>query len=299
MDPPSTSQQTVLTTKQRSECFEARLVLHAAGIAADANFHDGVWTLLVEHDVYPVATAELAAYRAENVASPTRELTPFPVHGGAAVACWAYAATLILVAILAAESAFGYAWDQAGRMQAGKVMAGEGWRVVTALTLHLDLGHILGNLLFGTVFGLLAGRILGGGVAWLGIVIAGALGNWMNAWAQAGTHTSIGASTAVFGALGMIVAHALCRWALTQEKPIRRWSPLVAGVLLFAFTGVGGENTDVLAHVTGFLAGLVIGWSGSGLPHRWLARMDVQIVAGLAAVLLVVSAWTIALAVAG
>jgi rhomboid protease GluP len=123
-------------------------------------------------------------------------------------------------------------------MEAGRVTSGEWWRTVTALTLHVDLAHLGANLVFGALFGLLAGQALGGGVAWLLIVMAGALGNFANAWLQLPEHISIGASTAVFSALGLIVVHAVRPDAASRE-PVRRWSPVVGGVLLLAFLGVG------------------------------------------------------------
>lgn len=204
----------------------------------------------------------------------------------------------MLVAVFATRWSFGIDWFFAGRMEAGRVMAGEWWRIVTALTLHLDAGHIMGNLAFGGVFGFLAGRVLGGGVAWLAIVVAGALGNLMNAAVQAPTHLSIGASTAVFAALGVIVSHALRPRAAVPEKTLKRWSPLIGGVLLLAFTGVGGERTDIVAHVTGFFGGLLIGWAACRLPDRWLASRLVQRLAGFTAIAVVVSAWIVALVVA-
>ncbi|WP_345685389.1 rhomboid family intramembrane serine protease [Novipirellula caenicola] len=270
----------------------------AAGFAAEAVSRDGAWLLVVAPQNRDAAIAELEAYRAENNDRTARVTTSDPVYEGATVAVFVYSCVLMLVAVLAAKSTFGLEWFQAGRMHAGSVVGGQWWRMLTALTLHLDAAHLMGNLLFGTVFGLLAGRSLGGGVAWLGIVIAGGMGNGMNAWAQPAAHTSIGASTAVFAALGMIVSHGLRRWAASQEKPFKRWSPLIGGILLFAFTGVGGERTDVLAHVTGFFAGMLIGWIGSRVPNRWLANRFVQYSAGVIAIALLVVAWATGLTVA-
>ena len=299
MDNQPPSDEIVLRTSRSSECFEARLVLMAAGIAAEAVSREGTWLLVVARENQDVAIAELDAYQNENSDLAPRRRTAAPVFEGATPAVFLYAVVLMFVAVLAAKSAFGFEWFQAGRMHSGSVVAGEWWRMITALTLHLDAAHLMGNLLFGSVFGLLAGRSLGGGVAWLGIVIAGAMGNGMNAWAQAAAHTSIGASTAVFAALGMIVSHGLRRWASAQDKPFKRWSPLIGGVLLLAFTGVGGERTDVLAHVTGFVAGLLIGWAGSRLPDRWLASRWVQSVAGVSAITLIAVAWIVGLGAAG
>ena len=289
----------VLRTRQRDQCLESRLVLDAAGISAEAGYRDGWWLLVVDREDLAVSAAELEAYRRENPVQKSRRIKKVPIYGGAATGVLVYGGVLILVAVLTAQWAFGLEWLPAGRMQAGRVMAGEWWRAVTALTLHLDAGHITANLVFGAVFGFLAGQALGGGVAWLAIVTAGALGNFINAVVQAPTHSSIGASTAVFAALGVIVSHALHHWGAVREKPLKRWSPLIGGVLLLAYTGSGGERTDVVAHLTGFLAGLVIGWVGSRLPRKWLASGSVQKWSGLATIALLVTAWTVGLAVAG
>jgi membrane associated rhomboid family serine protease len=141
---------------------------------------------------------------------------------------------------------------------------------------------------------MMAGRILGGGIAWLSIVSAGTLGNGLNAVMRSETHLSIGASTAVFAALGVLVAHALHPRFVSSEKLFKRWSPLIAGVLLLAFVGVGGERTDVGAHVTGFVSGMVIGWLAARLPLHWLSNPRIQMASGAAAFTVIVLAWTIA-----
>lgn len=299
MDATPTDHATVFRTREQRECRESHLVLDAAGIPAETVFRDGWWWLIVNRGDVAIATAELEAYRRENPKRSECRGPAVPLYRGAVLAVLVYAGVLILIAIQTAQGAYGLEWLSAGRMQAGRVVAGEWWRVVTALTLHLDAGHLLANLTFGVAFGFLAGRVLGGGVAWFAIVIAGAFGNLLNALAQPATHSSIGASTAVFATLGVIVSHALRPRASFPERPLKRWSPLIGGVLLFAFTGLGDERTDVVAHVTGFLAGLLVGRVGRRLPHRWLASRDVQQWAGFATIAMVATAWVVGLAVAG
>ena len=89
----------------------------------------------------------------------------------------AYAGVLILFAAVEDLTLLGIDWRAAGRLHAGDVLGGEWWRTVTALTLHLDLGHLTANLAFGLFFGLFAGRYLGSGLAWCSILLAGAGGN--------------------------------------------------------------------------------------------------------------------------
>ena len=207
----------------------------------------------------------------------------------------AYAAVLLAVAFFSHQRLFGVDWLSAGRMQAGMVIEGEWWRIFTALTLHLDAAHLLSNVVFGSVLGALAAQALGGGVSWLGIVLAGGLGNGLNAVVQNPRHSAIGASTAVFAALGIMVAHALYYRRRLPGGRARRWSPLIGGLLLLAFVGMGGARTDVMAHVTGLFCGLLVGFVGSRLSPDLLARREVQIGAAIAVVLILVSGWWVAL----
>jgi rhomboid protease GluP len=291
---PPLGYEIVLSCRRRDESLDSQLVLDAANIFAETVHRDGTWFLLVRSDDIALAYTELQAYRQENSdeSAPTR-----PAMVGALPGVFIYAACIVLVASLADRDAFGWDWLLIGRTHAGRIVAGEWWRTITALTLHSDLGHLGGNLIFGAVFGRLVGQALGGGVAWILIVSAAATGNFMNAIMRPANHTSIGASTAVFAALAVLVSHAFRPGAPTQASALRRWNPIIGGILLLAFIGVGGERTDVAAHVAGFVAGLVFGCLSWTLPDRWLAKPAVQGWAGLVTIVIIVSAWLVAQAV--
>ena len=294
MDQQSFLDEVVFRTNQRRACMEARLVLESAAISAEVVQQDGWWLVVVDSSDREASLAELEAYGRDSEEQAAGETLPVAIYGGGFAGAIFYAVILTLVDFYVRADTFGLPWLAAGQMRADDVMSGQWSRVVTALTLHADGQHLLSNLAFGCVFGLMAGRILGGGIAWLAIVIAGALGNLMNAMMREADHTSIGASTAVFAALGVMVAHALRPRSSTEEKLMKRWSPLIGGVLLLAFIGVGGERTDVGAHVTGFLGGLAIGWLGCRVPTHWLSSRNVQLFAGLASVGVVITAWVFA-----
>jgi membrane associated rhomboid family serine protease len=191
-------------------------------------------------------------------------------------------------------------WFGAGRLVAGRVAAGEWWRTVTALTLHWDLDHLGGNLVFGAFFGFFIGRYLGLGIGWLAVIGAATLANVLAALLLEPAHTSLGASTAVFAALGILTAYTWRRGYL-RETPWRwRLAPIVAGLGLLAFTGAGGENTDLFAHLAGFVAGF-----GTGLAlARWLtlnrlkSRATQRVCAALTLVL-IAAAWAWGLLAAG
>jgi rhomboid protease GluP len=286
----SSHTETVVKTKNRGQCMEYRLVLDAVGIPSRSYHEGGWWWLDVNHQDAERAFGELDAYRRENPDVDVESAAQPTTYRFAVAGVVAYVIVLVSIAILNAYQAYGIDWYNVGKMHSGSIQQGQWWRAVTALTLHLELGHLMSNLVFGVVFGLLVGRTYGGGVAWLATVVAGTLGNALNAWIQDADHTSIGASTAVFGALGLMVAHALRHWS-DRSSRWTRWRPLIAGLVLLAFTGVGGERTDVAAHVTGFLAGLAIGWLTSLASPERLSSTKLQQVTGAIAIAIVVIAW--------
>jgi membrane associated rhomboid family serine protease len=108
-------------------------------------------------------------------------------------------------------------------------------------------------------------------------------------------HHLLGASTAVFTALGLVAAYGWRRHLQNWAPWMRRSAPLIAGIALLAFTGTGGENTDILAHLAGFLAGSAIGAVCARLPMPRPGNYRIQWLAGLAAIGLLAMAWTLAL----
>lgn len=283
----------VLRARSRTRCLELWAVLDAARIPAGIETRRGTYLLVVREEDLPRAVQELDDYRLEGLQKqPQRELTP--LRGGW-IGILAYSVTLVAVAGLAEAHAFGSDWFDVGRAQAGLLVEGQWWRALTALTLHVDTQHLMGNLFFGSVLGFLAAQGLGGGVAWLAIVTGGVLGNVANALVQDSRHSAVGASTAVFAALGLLVALGLHQRRGSAGGAARRWSPLVAGILLLAWTGMGGERTDVLAHVTGLIAGLLVGAACGLVPLAVLEKRPVQAATSVLALLILVSAWAVAL----
>jgi membrane associated rhomboid family serine protease len=273
------------------------LVLTARGVPFERRAGPSGFELWVPLAMAPAAATELTLYRHENA----REIGTRPLEelGDGRAGVVAYVATLLALFVALHADLFYFDWLGAGRLEAGAVLAGEWWRVVTALTLHIELDHLGGNLAFGGFFGYFVGRYLGAGVGWLTVLAAAAAANGLNAWVESPAHRSIGASTAVFAALGMLVAYTWRRGFLRHTPWRARIAPIVAGLGLLAFTGTAGENTDLGAHLFGFIAGF-----GAGLvlarfaDPKWLKRAGVQRAAGALAALIVLAAWTIGLILA-
>ena len=276
----------------RSACEERSFVLHAVGIDSQVAWLGRTWALVVPAAQLTAALAQLEQYERENPPR-RRPADPEPLHDGAWIGSAAYAAVILWVGYLAGDLALGADWLDAGALVAGPTRAGEFWRAVTALTLHLDVGHLLANLGFGVVFGLLAGQLLGTGVAWGTVLVAASAANLLNAFVQPASHSSVGASTAVFATLGLLAAYAWRRRRNEGDRWAYRWAPLIAGVILLGFTGAGGERTDVLAHLTGFATGALAGVAHATwrVPRGAIA----QFAAGSMALLAIAGAWALAL----
>lgn len=153
---------------------------------------------------------------------------------------------------------------RAASSSVGLIAGGEWWRPFTALFLHADFPHLIGNLLSGLFFGTLVARSIGPWRGWGLILACGTAGNALTSaltWPEA--FTSIGASTAVFGALGILSGLG---FSTMLRAPLRLpWAktaaPLLAGIILLGWLGGGpaGGNTDVLGHILGFGTGLAAG----------------------------------------
>ena len=281
-------------SRSKKRCMEYAFVLQAVGIRFEVMPHDGEFALVVHAREADRGREQLRLYLHENRARPPRFDSRLGVHDGLACACL-YGVTILLIDILQRDQAFALDWWQAGMSHAGLIREGEWWRAVTALGLHADTVHLAGNLVFGLVFGFLAGELLGWGLAWSGMLLAGALGNALNAFVQAPSHTSIGASTAVFAILGILAAYTWKR----RRTQVNRWVPLGGGLALLAFLGMGGERTDVFAHFAGFGSGCLFGLLFGVLESRALLAPWHKHTLGLAATLFFVLAWILALGTGG
>jgi len=244
------------------------------------------------------ARYELWQYETENRKTVRREKRVIPVYQEAIWGVTGYVVTISLVGVMAGYAFFNQNWFAAGRIDGALIRGGEWWRTVTALTLHSGLPHFVGNLGFGAFFGMMAGRVLGSGVTWLAVVLAASMANLLNTLLLASSHKSIGASTAVFAALGLVAGFVWRAKLFAQDRWAYRVGPIVGGIALLAFTGTGSpdSNTDVGAHLMGFLCGFVFG-TGLTLMYHYLSDRRVQKISGASAAAIVIVAWAAALGV--
>ncbi|MGI9234425.1 MAG: rhomboid family intramembrane serine protease [Woeseiaceae bacterium] len=283
----------VFESRNRQSCSDRALVLASARIPHQM-IDDGVSAALVVPAEYSgQAVSELRLYDDEN--PPFRPKSTKKISYQDAVPGVAgYVLVISLIAWLSGYSAFGHDWFDAGRVDGALIRDGEWWRPITALTLHSGAKHVTGNLVFGVLFGLFAGRLMGSGVAWLAIVAAAASGNAFNTLLLESAHRSVGASTAVFAALGLVAGFVWRGKFMAQDRWSYRFGPIVGGLALLMYTGTGGPNTDIGAHLLGFVCGFLTGILLILLGPVPTDRRS-QIVAGGLALLIVALSWVVAL----
>ena len=274
-------------------------MLEAAGIPSGMAGAGREHVLLVPEEHAERAAIELFRYVRENRDRAQDDDVPQPIawSGGAALA---YAFILSALYVAERRGSFGFDWMASGVADATMIRGGAWWRTITALGLHADFLHLASNLAFGAMFGVMLAQSIGVGLAWLAFLVTGAAGNWINAWLQLPSHASIGASTAIFGMLGVQVAHDWVRRRQIHYNLFRRWAPIAIGAALLAWLGGDGRQIDptglpktlgdlnvalpkidVGAHLLGFAVGLAVGGAvGWTRPHfRLTARQQAMLLA--------------------
>lgn len=141
---------------------------------------------------------------------------------------------------------------------ASHVLDGEVFRLITALFLHGDDMHLAGNMGGILLFGTSVASITGVGLGWFLILFSGILGNGLNALFFQSHHLSIGSSTAIFGAVGILAGLRFIRIFTEKGFHMASFLPLGAGFAILGLLG-SSAHSDITAHLFGYLSGLVLG----------------------------------------
>ena len=242
---------------RRAAIEQWALVLNSQGIDCSIQRASDGWVLAVDSRDGESGARLLDDYDREN---RERAVLPVPTpEYGSTRAGVGMAAVLVGFQLAATRPESGDGFFRVGSASAELILRGEWWRTVTALTLHADPLHLLANVLSCALFATGVCRSVGPGAgAWL-MLLAGALGNALTAWAHGADHVSVGASTAIFGAVGLLAGHGLVTRRVLGLRGRRALAPIAAGLGLLAMLGTSGERTDLLAHGFGFLSGTLLG----------------------------------------
>jgi rhomboid protease GluP len=273
VDASPLSDETVFRAHSRHACAEVALVLEAVGLRPVVHELDGAWVIVVAAHDAPQARGEIAAWLAEN--RPRPEQPDRPASGQARAGVAAYVAIVVLVALAVGNYAFDRDWLAAGRIHGAAMLGGEWWRALTALTLHADLEHLAANVLRRRV------RLVRRALPRLGCRLAADPAR--RRLRQRGQRAGAGArGTGRSAPRPPCSRRSACsaRWAgRAPRQPagrIYRWGPVIAAVALLAYTGAGGERTDIGAHIWGFAAGLGAGALAERIPAAAARRGAVQ-----------------------
>lgn len=284
-----------IPARSRRQAMDWSLVLVSQGIETviEQSEADGGWELLIPAQDSERALKSLRQYHLENQRWPWRQKLPWPeVRFDPLAAIWAL--LLILFHWLAATGA--HELRTAGTMDSTAVVSGQWWRIFTSMMLHADIAHLAANLSIGVVLlGLAMGRY-GAGVGVLAAYLAGAAGNLASLWLNSKPFDGRGASGMVMGALGLLAAQSLATGKYHRRPLKYLLGGVAAGIMLFILFGLSpSPGTDIVAHLGGFLAGLLLGTALAFAPVSVLKNSRNNLLTGLAFTILVAITWRLAL----
>ena len=266
------------------------LVLASQGIeTAIENHPEHGWRLVVPEADMTKARETIEQYRRENLRWSWRR----QVSESGLLFDWAGALWVIINSVFFWFNGTSADLRPAGAMDVAALKQGEWWRLFTAEWLHADFVHLASNSVFGLLLlGLALGRY-GTGVGLLAAYLAGTAGNVASFMLHQESHRSLGASGVVMGALGLLAVQSL---ALLRQNPrvIRlALGGLAGGGMLFLLLGLN-PGSDVAAHFSGFVAGILFGAVLASIP-RLAHHHRLNLAAGLLFAALVVWTWGLAL----
>jgi membrane associated rhomboid family serine protease len=267
------------TTADEAHAHDCGVVLAAAGVPARVERQASGWAVLVADGDLARAREALAAYLEDAVAPSTSDFEYGRTWVGLAMA----AALVAIVPFTGFRADLRPAFV-AGEGMAVRIVGVEPWRAVTALMLHADASHLVGNVVAMGVLATAVCRLLGPGLGAGLIVLSGAAGNYLNAALRGAPHVAVGASTGIFGALGILAGMAVLR---ARPPRRRRWVPFAAGLALLALLGTG-PHADLIAHFLGFQVGIGLGMGCAVAltappgprAQRWIGVTTAAVVAG-------------------
>lgn len=178
------------------------------------------------------------------------------------IVTWILLAIILLV--FAAETVAGGSADTEVLVRLGAkvtplIAAGEYWRLLTSMFLHIGIMHLAFNAYALVVLGTELERLYGP-VRFLAIYLLSGLFGSLASYAFS-YNLAAGASGAIFGLIGALAAFFLVhreRLGAYGRTRLANIAFLVAVNLFFGFTQRGIDN---LAHIGGLLSGLALGWA--------------------------------------
>ncbi len=226
--------------------------------------------------------------------SPQARRVPLPLAQPRAT----YVILAVLILVFLAMTAAGgseniYVLVLFGAKVNSLIAAGQVWRLLTSMFLHIGFLHLFFNGYALYIFGIQVERVYGSARFVAIYLLAGLYGSLLSF--AFGTEVSAGASGAIFGLLGALLAFfrrhrdTFGTWGRRQLVNLL----VVAGINMAL--GLTVPGIDILAHLGGLVSGAVLGWV---LAPQYQPHMDENgVLYAMDTVSLANRWWVIALAV--
>ena len=156
------------------------------------------------------------------------------------------------------DQAYGLLLYLLGGLRGDWVAAGDIWRVVTSAFLHVDIIHIGANMIALFQLGRIVYNYYGGRLLFFTYILCGIAGSGMSL-IFARDIASVGASGAVFGLVGLLIAGTLRNNRYGLSLPFGVWDILPLAIYSFLIGIVPGSPVNNWAHLGGFLFGFLLG----------------------------------------
>lgn len=277
------------------QAMDWSLVLASQGIETiiDRDAEAGTWQLRVQDPDYSPALRAIRQYLTENKARRWQQELPY----SDLILDWRSVVPMLFLVLLHAVQVTGRAPLHAvGMMSTKAVLAGEWWRLLTAVSLHSDASHLAANATTGLLMVGLAMGAYGPGIGLLAPFLAGVIGNLAGLAFYGPNHLGLGASGMVMGAIGLLAAQSTILFRRGLAPRYLAVRSVLSGCFLLLLLGFSPEeHVDILAHVAGFVSGLGLGALLAWSPDRVLRSARWNGIAGLATAALLLGPWWLAL----
>ncbi|MBI5975652.1 rhomboid family intramembrane serine protease [Staphylococcus canis] len=140
-----------------------------------------------------------------------------------------------------------------GALSHFNVVQGEWYRLITSMFLHLNFEHLIFNMFSLYIFGKLVEAHIGSLKTLAVYLVSGIFGNLISL-AILPQGFSVGASGAIFGLLGALVALMIISKKFTHKTLIQ----LIIAIIIMAVITLLVRNVNIVAHLSGLLGGFII-----------------------------------------
>lgn len=293
-DNPSSAEVQIAVTTDPETLDIQSLVLSATGISHHIQHADAGMAIYVPQSLAEKARHELAAYIQENQLPRDLQEGQMPFVPTFRALAPLLVGSLILMYGVTGGWQADSPWFIHGAGDSRAILEDhQFYRLITPLTLHADLVHLLSNSILGVFLLHFFFHLTGNGIGLAALLASAASANLLNVMVHGPGHLFVGFSTATFSVIGM-----LCTMNYIGKSGFRLFllMPIMAGLALLALLGSSGERTDLGGHFFGLLSGLGYG-NLARLPYfsTLRASLIVQTLLGAAALAVLLGCWLLAL----